>query len=300
MHVERAGLPAVAWYSWLEQISQEQDVKGDPTIAITAKDVMSLRQRTGVGMMECKKALSQTEGDVEAAIQLLRETLKGKMDERSDRPASEGAIAVAKSDHAIAMIQLLSETDFTARNDNFIEASKKIADLALACPDGCVTVTDEMTAIIDQLRMTIKENISFGEAVKFSGDNGIKLGFYVHHDNKKGAIIRAQGDLDDNLLAGLCMHITAATPVPLAPDEAGLPADKLEAQKQAAIDEAKATGKPDQIAEKIATGKLRKWIDDHTLLGQIYLREMEAKKPIRDYLPKDARVTDFIRYELGS
>ncbi len=272
-------------------------------MAITAKEVMNLRHRTGVGMMECKKALSQTNGDFDAAIRLLRETLKGQMDERSDRPAAEGVIAVARSDEpagAIAMIQLLSETDFTARNDSFIDASRKIAELALAGPDGPVTATGQMTAIIDQLRITIKENISLGEAVRFSGADNARFGAYVHHDRKKGAILRAEGDLSDDLLTGLCMHITAARPVPLAVDETALPADQLEEQKQAAVAEAKATGKPDQIAEKIAAGKLRKWIDEHTLLGQIYLRDMDAKKPVRNYLPKDARITHFVRYGLGN
>ena len=269
-------------------------------MAITAKDVMSLRQRTGVGMMECKKALSETQGNVDAAIELLRKTLKGQMDERSDREAPEGAIAVARSDSGLAMIQLVSETDFTARNDTFISAAQKIADLALQYPAGTVTQNAAMTEIIDDLRITIKENISLGEAIKYDGGPGVTLGSYVHHDRKKGTIIRIEGDVDDDLRAGLCMHITAAKPVPLAADESSLPADVVAKHKQAAIDEAKATGKPEQIAEKIATGKLKKWVDDHTLLGQIYLREMDAKKPVRDYLPNDAKVTDFVRYELGS
>lgn len=267
---------------------------------ITAKDVMNLRQRTGVGMMECKKALSETNGDVDAAIKLLQKTLKGQMDLRSDRPASEGVVAVAQSDDAIAMIQLLSETDFTARNDSFIDASKQIAELALQSPPGKITPADAITTIIDQLRITIKENISFGEGIKLTGGDGIKLSSYVHHDNKKASVVRAEGTVDDELLSGICMHITAAVPVPRAVDEATLSPEQLSEQKQAAIDEAKATGKPEQIAEKIASGKLRKWVDENTLLGQIYLRDMESKKPVRDYLPKDTKITEFVRYQLGS
>ena len=112
--------------------------------------------------------------------------------------------------------------------------------------------------------------------------------------------MRAEGTVDDELLSGICMHITAAVPVPRAVDEATLSPEQLAEQKQAAIDEAKATGKPEQIAEKIASGKLRKWVDENTLLGQIYLRDMESKKPVRDYLPKDTKITEFVRYQLGS
>lgn len=261
-------------------------------MAISAKDVMALRQRTGLGMMECKKALTETNGDMDAAVDKLRAELKGKMDERSDREAAEGAVAAAQSDSGAALIELISETDFAAKNDSFLAGAKKIADAALAAGEGALEATDEMKAIIDELRITIKENISLRRAHKFDG----KVGHYVHHNNQVGVIVKAEGEIDDDLLTGICQHIAASVPVALAVDEAGLPADEVEKQRQAAIDEAKETGKPQEIAEKIATGKLRKWVDENTLMGQVYLREMDKKKPIRDFLPKGAKIVDFVRF----
>ena len=265
--------------------------------AISAKDVMDLRKRTGLGMMECKKALSETAGDIEAAIELLRKTLKGQMDERTDRDAPEGAVAVARDGDAIAMVTLLAETDFAARNDGFVAAAAKIAELALGQPDGAVAADDAITAAVDDLRISIKENISLGEGVRCSGG---PFGAYVHHDRKIGVIVQGEGELPDELLAGLAMHVAAAVPQPQAVDEAGLPAEEVEKHRQEAIEEAKASGKPEQIAEKIAGGKLKKWVDDHTLLGQVYLRELDAKKPVRDYLPQGAAVKAFVKYRLGA
>ncbi len=264
-------------------------------MAISAKDVAGLRQRTGVGMMDCKRALEETNGDVEAAVELLRKRLKGKMDERTDRAAGEGVIAVARSGQGAVMIELRSETDFAARNDSFLEAARKIAELALQQPEGDIQATPEITALIDELRITIKENISLARGVKLAGS----VGTYEHHNRQLGALVKADGDIGEELLNGLCQHVTAATPTPLAVDEAGLPKELVEQQRTEAIEEAKASGKPAEIAEKIATGKLRKWVDENTLLGQVYLRELDAKKPVRDYIPKGASIREFVRYTVG-
>jgi elongation factor Ts len=268
-------------------------------MAISAKDVMTLRNRTGVGMMECKKALEDTQGDMDKAVELLRQTLKGKMDERSDRAAAEGAIAVARDASGIAIIELVSETDFAARNDSFVDAAGKIAQLALKQPEGEITASPEIAALVDNLRITIKENISLRRGVKYGLSDGQKVGSYVHHTRKIGVIVQGEGALPDELLTGLSQHIAAATPTPLAVDRAGLPADQVQKQQEIAVQEAKDSGKPQQIAEKIAIGKLNKWVDDHTLLGQLYLRELESKKPVRDFLPKGTKITRFARFQMG-
>lgn len=266
-------------------------------MAISAKDVMALRARTGVGMMECKKALAEADGDSAKAIEILREKLKGKMDERTDRAAGEGALAIAKGDGAIAIIELKAESDFTARNDAFVDAAQKIADIVLAGPAGETTEASAgITELVDNLRITTKENISFARGIKLTGS---KVGGYVHFDRKTGSIVTGEGDLSDDLLSGISMHITAAVPTPMGVAQDDLPADQLAAAKQSAIDEATASGKPQQIAEKIAEGKLRKWVDDNSLMGQIYLREMDAKKPIREFLPKDGKINAFVRYQVG-
>lgn len=267
---------------------------------ISAKDVMALRTRTGQGMMECKQALTDAEGDADKAVELLRERAGGKMDER-DKEAGEGVISVAAGDGAIAITEIRSETDFVARNEGFIEAGNKIAAAALTAGEGDVAADDTIKSIIEDLRINFKENISYARGKKLTGS---KIGQYVHHNNKVGAVIVADGEVDDDLLRGICQHMIAADgkgqwAIPLAVDESGLPKDQLDAAKTAAVEEAKATGKPPEIAEKIATGKMKKWVDDHTLLGQVYVREMDAKKPIRDYIPKGATITGFVRLEVG-
>ncbi|MCC5829306.1 MAG: translation elongation factor Ts [Phycisphaeraceae bacterium] len=269
-------------------------------MSISAKDVMALRQRTGLGMMECKKALSDTDGDVDAAIKLLREQLGSKMQERSGREAMEGAVAAARRDGAVSLVQLVSETDFAARNDGFVAAAQKIAELALDGPDGEHTEgTAAMNDLVEGLRITIKENITLRRFVKLSAP---KVGSYVHHNRKLGAIIGAEGDLSDDLLMGLCQHVTAAVPplmpAPEAIDADGLDPAKVEAARAEFTQEAADSGKPPQIVEKIVEGKLSKWKDERVLMGQVYVRELDARKPVRDYIPKGARVTHMLRYSL--
>ncbi len=270
-------------------------------MAITAKDVNALRQSTGMGMMECKKALTDADGDVTKATELLRERAGGKMATR-DAEAGEGAIAVAVDGDSIAIVKVMSETDFSANNEDFLKKTQSVADLAVKLDrTGEITEpTDEMKSLIEDLRLTIKENISFGGGARLTGE---KTASYVHTNRKSGAILTASGDIDHDLMRGICMHITAAvpplSPEPLAVDKDTLPEATLAEAKRALTEEAQATGKPPEIADKIATGKMNKWVSDHTLVGQTYIREMDAKKPISDYLPKGATLTGFARVAVG-
>lgn len=266
-------------------------------MAIAAKDVMALRQRTGMGMMECKRALTEAEGDMDQAVEVLRSRAKGKMDERTERAAGEGTLAIAHQDGAAALVEINSETDFTARNESFIEAAQKIAHLALDHPDGEVQVNEQITEAIDSVRLTTRENVSFRRGYKFSGGAS---GSYLHHNRQVGAIVQAQGEADPELLKGICQHIAAHTPTPLAIDQSTLPDDLVEEQRQAAVSEAEASGKPPEIAEKIASGKLRKWVDEHTLLGQQYVRDLEGKQQVRDALPEGVTLQRFVRYRVGA
>ena len=263
---------------------------------ITAQAVNSLRQLTGMGMMECKKALTDAEGIVDDAVNLLRERAGGKMDTR-EAEAGEGAIAVGQSGNSIAMIKIMTETDFSARNENFLAKIQQVADEAAKLDaDGQIQPNDPMKSIIEDLRLTIKENISFGQGVRVTGEN---IASYVHTNRKSGAIVAATGNVSDELLRGLCMHVTAAVPpvcpAPLAIDAESLDPAVVESAKKVFTEEAAATGKPPEIAEKIAGGKMNKWISDHTLLGQTYIKEMDAKKPVKDYLPQGATITQFER-----
>ncbi|MEM9881967.1 MAG: translation elongation factor Ts [Planctomycetota bacterium] len=268
-------------------------------MAITAKDVNALRQKTGMGMMECKKALTDAGGDADKAVELLRERAGGKMDTR-EAEAGEGALAVAQSDHAIAMVQVMTETDFSARNEDFLAKIQRVAEEALKLDaEGPIEPNDAMKALIEDLRLTIKENIAFGRGVRLAGP---KVASYVHTNRKTGAVVVAEDGIDDELLRGICMHVTAAVPpvmpAPLAIDEASLPHEAVESAKKLFVEEAAATGKPPEIAEKIAGGKMNKWVNDHTLLGQTYIREMDAKKPVKHYLPAGKSLTRFERFSV--
>jgi hypothetical protein len=175
-------------------------------MAITAKDVMALRQRTGLGMMECKQALNDAQGDVEKAIALLKERLGSKMQER-DVLAGEGALGVVTGNGSVVMVEVRSETDFAARNDSFKAGVQKCAEAALALPDGAIEPNDAIKAAIEDLRITIKENISFARGIKLSG---AKIGAYIHHNGKLGAVVTAEGEVDEDLLKGICQHLIAA------------------------------------------------------------------------------------------
>ena len=261
-------------------------------MSFTAQDVMSLRQKTGLGMMDCKNALAEKDGDPEAAEQWLRETKKGKMDARTERTTGEGRIEISFAGGSASIIEVRTETDFTARNESFLEAVEKIAAMALEGADGEVELTDEVTAIIDDLRITTGENTNFGRGFKYSGGT---FGHYIHHDGKRACLLQLDGEADDELAKGICQHIVFHDPMGISADD--VPADQIEQIRADAIQEAKDTGKNDEIAQKMADGKVRKHLQENTLLAQKYV--LDESKTIQDILPEGVNVTAFTRYTLG-
>ncbi len=266
---------------------------------ISAKEVMNLRNRTGLSMMECKKALQESVGDVEAAEDLLRKKLKGKMDARTDRAAGEGRIAVAISDdgRAGAIVELRSETDFTAKNENFVAAALKVAGLALSAKAGDVAVTAEMARIVDELRISTGENVSIARAHKLAGEGATMLGSYIHHDGKTGVLLRAEGSVSQELARDICMHITAATPRPRGVTRESVPAGVIEKERRLAIEMAVESGKPTEIAEKMVEGKINKLYSELALMEQDFVKDPTRK--IKDLLPKGATIAAFVRWQVG-
>jgi len=264
------------------------------TANISPKDVMTLRERTGLGMMDCKAALAEANGDMKLAEERLREKLKGKMDSRTDRAAGEGCIAVAVVGGKAAIVEIRAETDFTARNPEFRTMAEDLARMAAAGAAGTAQNTDAMKKRLDEVRIKTGENLSFagGQVVEGQG-----FAHYVHHDGKKGALIAFTGSIDADTGTGICQHIVASSPPPIAVDEHGVAAD-VKAKRQAeAVEEAKASGKPEQIAQKMAEGKMRKFFEEVTLLGQKYVRD--DKKAVKDVLPAGAKITCFVRMTVG-
>lgn len=262
---------------------------------ISAKDVMNLRNRTGLAMMACKKALVETGGDVDAAEDLLRKQLKGKMEKRADRAAGEGRIAIAVDGSGAAIIELRAETDFTAKNDDFIATADKVARAALAQPAGAVTETEEMTKAIDHIRAATGENISLGRTEKIAGD-GVRFGQYVHHDGKTGVLLVVEGDLENDVMRQICMHITAAVPRPAGVSADDIPPAVVEKERKFRIEQAMESGKPQEIAEKIVEGGMRKFFAEIALLDQPFV--MDPSKSVSDLLG-GSKIRRFIRWEVG-
>lgn len=265
---------------------------------INPKDVMELRRQTGLGMMDCKKALVENGGDMAKAKAWLSEKLKDKMDSRADRAAGQGCISVHIAGDRAAIVEIRAETDFTATNAEFRAMADAVAKDAVA-QSGDVKATPAITALIDAVRIKTQENISFARGIAMTGQPGAKFAKYIHHDGKLGVLMQYEGPIKDEDAAGICLHIAGAVPTPMAVDESGLPKDVVDAQRSAAIEEAKATGKPEQIAQKIAEGKLRKYFEENTLLSQPYLKDPEGKTIVKQLVPAGAKILRFVRVRVG-
>ncbi len=264
-------------------------------MAISAKDVMALRKATGLGMMESKAALVEAGGDIQAATDLLRTKGLAKMDGRADRESAEGKVALAVSPDGSkgAIVEINTETDFTASNEGFVNLTQAIADLALEQGAGDVEKTEAMQALIDEVRLTTKENIQFKAGKVLSGN----VGSYIHFTGKIAVLIEVEGDADSDLLKDLCMHVSAASPMPLGVNEDEVPADVLAKEREIAKAQAIESGKPEAIAEKMVEGKIRKYLDSVVLTRQPFVKD--DKKQIKDLLPKGTTIKQFVRYQVG-
>jgi elongation factor Ts len=262
-------------------------------VSFSAKDVMTLRQKTGLGMMDCKQALTENNGDMKAAEEWLRAKRKGKMDTRTERTTGEGRIGIAIDGSNAAIIEIRTETDFTARNDEFVKMTDDAVQEALKLPAGPIAEpTPTMTKRIDDLRITTGENVNFARGVKLEGGT---FGSYVHHDGKRGVLIQIDGNADEDTLKGICQHIVFHAPIGIS--EADVDEAQLNQIRMEALKEAQESGKPDEIAQKIAEGKVRKYLEDNTLLHQKYV--LDESKQVKDVLPAGTTIKAFVRYTLG-
>jgi elongation factor Ts len=236
----------------------------------TAKDVQALRQATGAGMMDAKKALVDADGDFDAAAKKLREKGLAKAATRTDRENVEGAVAVADADAAAAIVQLKSETDFSAKSDDFVALTQDIADAVAAEGPGAV---EQFTARIDDLKVTLKENIDLGTVTHVEKGAGQVIDTYVHVQDGRGVngVVTVLDGGDADLAHDISIHIAFTKPAYLRRDEV----------PQAAIDEERSTleeitrkeGKPEQALPKIVEGRLDGWFRDQVLLEQKFVRD---------------------------
>ncbi|SEA59883.1 translation elongation factor Ts (EF-Ts) [Thiothrix caldifontis] len=273
-------------------------------MAITAGMVKELRERTGAGMMECKKALTETNGDMEAAIDLMRKSGAAKADKKAGRVAAEGRVIVALADDAktAAIVEINSETDFVANDSNFVEFADAVglvtlkaqpADVAalsaLTLPNG-QTVEENRTALIAK----IGENIQVRRfQLVHAGECG-QIASYLHGTRIGVVVCIENGEAE--MGKHIAMHIAASRPACV--DESGVPAEMVEREREIQIDIAMQSGKPRDIAEKMVVGRMKKFLGEITLVGQPFV--MNPDQTVGDLLAsKGANITQFVRLEVG-
>ncbi len=272
-------------------------------MAITAALVKELRDRTGAGMMECKKALVETEGDIEAAVDHMRKTGLAKADKKAGRIATEGKIVAEFSDDGKqgVMLEVNCETDFVAMGDDFGDFASAVAKRIMSDSPADVATLLEMplqdggetiNIVLKTMIAKIGENMSVRRFVTFETEG--QLGAYLH-GTKIGVVVDMQNG-DETLIKDVAMHVAASNPKGL--DESSLDAAELAKEKEIAAAEAANSGKPEKIIDKIVIGKIKRFIKDNTLMGQAFVKDpdISVEKLVND---AGATVLGFTRLEVG-
>ncbi len=269
-------------------------------MSITASMVKELRERTGAGMMECKKALVEADGDLDAAAEALRKAGAAKADKKAGRVAADGRVVIQKDGDKAVIVEINSETDFVAKDENFAAFAEAVASTALAAGETDVaaladldigdgrTVETARTELIQK----VGENIGVRRAqiVEAAGP----IGFYTH-GARIGAIVALEGG-DEELARDVAMHVAAINPVCI--DESGVPAETLATEKRIFTEQAEASGKPAEIIEKMVTGRVAKFLKEITLVGQPFVKDPDTTvgKLLKG---AGAEAVSFIRFEVG-
>ncbi|WP_135077980.1 translation elongation factor Ts [Terasakiella sp. SH-1] len=285
---------------------------------ITAALVKELRETSGAGMMDCKKALNETDGDLQAAQDWLRQKGLAKAAKKADRIAAEGLVAVASGDNTAAVLEVNSETDFVAKNEQFQTYVKDAASVALG-----VANFDELKAAaypgseknceetLTELVGTIGENMNLRRMDKLSVSNGV-VASYMHNAAGEGlgkigvlVALESEGDKDQLNALGkqIAMHVAATNP--LALDRDGVDASDIERERTILIEQAKEAGKPEEIAIKMVEGRMRKFYEENCLIEQSFVIDPDnsvgkAVENLAKELGSDIKLAAFLRYELGA
>ncbi|BEU03867.1 elongation factor Ts [Agarivorans sp. OAG1] len=259
-------------------------------MAITAALVKELRDRTGAGMMDCKKALTETDGDIELAIDNMRKSGAAKAAKKAGNIAADGAIIIKEGAGFAALLEVNCQTDFVAKDGNFTAFAEKVAEAAAAEKTDIETLKANFEEERVQLVAKIGENISI-RRVEYL--DGAPIASYRHGERIGVAVT---GEADVETLKHVAMHVAASKPEFLSPED--VPADVVEKEKKLQIEIAMNEGKPAEIAEKMVTGRMKKFTGEISLTGQAFI--MEPKKTVGAILKeKGASVAGFIRLEVG-
>lgn len=267
-------------------------------MAVTAALVKELRDRTGAGMLDCKKALQATDGDIEAAIENMRKSGQAKAAKKAGRIAAEGVILTHISNGVATMMELNCETDFVARDESFLAFGNKVIDFAAANKitdietlNGSEIDGTKVSDLRDTLVAKIGENINVRRITTVEGEN---LGGYTH-GGRIGVVSVLTGG-SDTLAKDVAMHVAASNPQYVKPED--VPAEVVEKEKAIQIEIAMQSGKPAEIAEKMVIGRMKKFTGEISLTGQPFVKDpsMNVGKLLKD---NSADVTSFVRFEVG-
>ena len=272
-------------------------------MSISAAQVKELRDRTGAGFMECKKALTETDGDIDLAIENMRKAGQAKADKKSGRIAAEGVVIIQVSEDGkqAVMVEINSETDFVARDESFLHFANQVANTALqqeikdieSLNTSTIAGGSETVETVRQNLVTkLGENLQLRRLVRVQSANVINA--YVHSQRIGVLVDLAQGDAA--MAKDIAMHIAASKPLVVNADQ--VPAEVVEKEKAIFSAQAQASGKPADIIEKMITGRITKFLDEVSLLGQPFVKDPNTK--VGQMLKQhNAEVANFIRFEVG-
>ena len=280
---------------------------------ISASLVKELREKTGAGMMDCKNALTENNGDIESSVDWLRTKGLAKAAKKSGRVASEGLIAISSSDSFSVIVEVNSETDFVARNESFQNVANTISQLGLLSSsiddlkiqkieNKDINVEEYITEMIS----SIGENINLRRMIRFESSN-TNIASYIHGQvseglGKIGVMVNLKSTVNNEMVNELgkkiAMHIAATNPLSISIED--IPSDILERERNILIEEARESGKPEEIIEKMIEGRLKKFYQESVLLEQTYVIDGESKvADVLSSLDSPVEIIDFVRYELG-
>ena len=272
-------------------------------MAITAQMVKELREKTGAGMMDCKKALVQTDGDFEAAIDFLREKGLAAAGKKADRIAAEGTTYILENGNEAILVEINAETDFVAKNDKFVALVEELAahllatkpadvDAALETEINGVKVADYISTAI----ATIGEKISLRRFEIKTKTDADAFGAYLHMGGRIGVLVVLEGSTDVSAAKDVAMHIAAINPTYVSRDEVS--AEEVERERKVLTEQALNEGKPENIVAKMVEGRLGKYFEDICLLDQTFVKNSDQK--VRDFVKSTGgNVTAFTRYAVG-
>ena len=260
---------------------------------ITADVVKKLRDMTGAGMMDCKRALTEANGDMEKAVDVLRKSGAAKAEKKSGRATKEGKIACFVDGNVAAMVEVLCETDFVAKTDKFnAYIDELLKRIAAGEGNGCISekVQEAEKEAMVALIATIGENMQIRRAARWAADG--KLASYIHMAGRIGVLVEVEGAADEELLKNVCMHIAAFNPSFI--DRSEVPAEWIAREKEIAA--AQLAGKPAEMIEKIVMGKINKWFTEVCLVDQPWI---DDGKTCISKLKPNMTVKRFVRWEIG-